>query len=93
MRPSAPQAILNTCQSDRQLALKVPVRGAAEDLHDRLGGLGDEVNHQRGEAIIPLPEIGVTLALADLYEGIDFEAEAAALQMMEEGALYSATGA
>jgi Uma2 family endonuclease len=45
------------------------------------------------EAIIPLPEIGVTLALADLYEGIDFEAEAAALRVMEEEALYAATGA
>lgn len=43
------------------------------------------------EAIIPLPEIGVSLALADLYEGIDFEAEAAALRVMEEEALYSAT--
>ena len=40
------------------------------------------------EAIIPLPEIGVTLALADLYEGIDFEAEAAALRVMEEEAVY-----
>ena len=45
------------------------------------------------EAIIPLPEIGVSLALADLYEGIDFEAEAAALRVMEEDALYSATRA
>jgi len=45
------------------------------------------------EAIIPLPEIGVSLALADLYEGIDFEAEAAALRVMEEEALYSATRA
>jgi Uma2 family endonuclease len=40
------------------------------------------------EAIIPLPEIGVSLALADLYEGIDFEAEAAALRVMEEEAIY-----
>lgn len=45
------------------------------------------------EAIIPLPEIGVSLALSDLYEGIDFEAEAAALRVMEEEALYSASGA
>lgn len=45
------------------------------------------------EASIPLPEIGATLALADLYEGIDFEAEAAALRVMEEEALYSASGA
>jgi Uma2 family endonuclease len=44
------------------------------------------------EAIIPLPEIGVSLALADLYEGIDFEAEAAAMRVMEEEAVYSATG-
>jgi Uma2 family endonuclease len=40
------------------------------------------------EAIIPLPEIGVSLALADLYEGIDFEAESAALRVMEEEAIY-----
>jgi Uma2 family endonuclease len=40
------------------------------------------------EAIIPLPEIGVSLALADLYKGIDFEAEAAALRVMEEEAVY-----
>lgn len=43
------------------------------------------------EAVIPLPEIGVSLALADLYEGIDFEAEAEALRVMEEEALYSAS--
>jgi Uma2 family endonuclease len=40
------------------------------------------------ESIIDLPEIGVALALADLYEGIDFEAEAAALRVMEEEAVY-----
>lgn len=40
------------------------------------------------EAIIPLPEIGVSLALADLYEDIDFKAEAAALRVMEEEAVY-----
>jgi Uma2 family endonuclease len=40
------------------------------------------------EAIIPLPEIDVSLALADLYKGIDFEAEAAALRVMEEEAVY-----
>jgi hypothetical protein len=40
------------------------------------------------EAVIPLPEIGATLALADLYEGIDFEAEAAALRVLEEEAVY-----
>jgi len=40
------------------------------------------------EAIIPLPEIDVSLALADLYKGIDFEAEAAALRVMEEEAIY-----
>lgn len=45
------------------------------------------------EAIIPLPGIGVSLALADLYEGIDFEAEAEALRVMEEEALYGASGA
>ena len=45
------------------------------------------------EAIIPLPEIDVSLALADLYKGIDFEAEAAAMRVMEEEAVYSATGA
>lgn len=40
------------------------------------------------EAVIPLPEIGATLALADVYEGIDFEAEAAALRVLEEEAVY-----
>lgn len=40
------------------------------------------------DAVVPLPEIGVSLALADLYEGIDFEAEAAALRVLEEEALY-----
>jgi len=36
-----------------------------------------------------LAEIGANLALADLYEGIDFEAEAAALRVMEEEAAYA----
>lgn len=40
------------------------------------------------DAVVPLPEIGVSLALEDLYEGIDFEAEAAALRVLEEEALY-----
>jgi Uma2 family endonuclease len=40
------------------------------------------------EAVIPLPEIGVSLALADLYEGIDFEAKAEALRALEEEAVY-----
>jgi len=40
------------------------------------------------DAVVPLPEIGVSLALADLYEGIDFEAEAEALRILEEEALY-----
>lgn len=39
------------------------------------------------DAVVPLPEIGVSLALADLYEGIDFEAEAEALRILEEEAL------
>lgn len=42
------------------------------------------------DAVISLPEIGIWLALADLYEGIDFEAEAEALRLMEEEALYHA---
>ena len=40
------------------------------------------------DAVIPLPEIGASLALADLYEGIDFEAEATALRLMEEEEAY-----
>jgi Uma2 family endonuclease len=41
------------------------------------------------EAVIPLPEIDASLALADLYEGIDFEAEAAALRLMEDEVAYA----
>jgi len=41
------------------------------------------------DAVIPLPEIGASLALADLYEGIDFEAEAAALRLMEDEVVYA----
>jgi len=41
------------------------------------------------DAVIPLPEIGASLALADLYEGIDFEAEAAALRLMEDEVAYA----
>lgn len=40
------------------------------------------------DTIIDLPEIGVALALADLYEGINLEAEAAVLRVMEEEAVY-----
>ncbi len=41
------------------------------------------------DAVIPLPEIGASLALADLYEGIDFDAEAAALRLMEDEVAYA----
>jgi len=43
------------------------------------------------DAVISLPEIGAILALADLYEGVDFEAEAEALRLMKEEALYGTT--